>query len=58
MSRLWQASADEPLVSFAVIGGLLFAINGFRSNRDSQETIEAEVRKSFRLWPLCSLAAF
>ena len=44
MRRIWQTMSDEPFIAFAIIGGLLFMLHGFRNTAD-QATVETiEVR--------------
>ncbi len=40
MRRIWQTMVDEPLIPFALIGGVLFVVYGFRKPADNVETIE------------------
>ena len=40
MRRVWQAMVDEPLILFAIIGGVLFAVHGLRKSDDLIENIE------------------
>ena len=40
MRRIWQAMVDEPLIPFAIIGGVLFVVYGFRKPEEQAETVE------------------
>lgn len=42
MRRIWQALLDEPLIAFALVGGLLFVLYGFREPAAEIETIEIQ----------------
>jgi len=40
MYRIWKSATDEPLVPFAIIGGVLFAVYGLARPEQDVETIE------------------
>ena len=40
LRRIWQIMWDEPLIPFALVGGVLFVVYGFRRPGANVETIE------------------